>query len=548
MKEPALSRYQFLASERQQFLDAARECAALTLPYLLTEEGVVQGGRLPVPWQSVGAKGVNVLASKLMLSLFPVNTSFFKLQINDAELLNLPELTPEIRSEIDLSLSKIERMIMQQIGESSDRVQLHAAMKHLIVTGNVLIYAGKKALKVYPLDRFVVNRDGDGNVLEVVTVESIHRSLLPPEFQKPVGGADKQDSNSPGEDGPKIGIATHKTSSPEEAEVYTHAKLKEGQWRWHQEIDGKIVPGSESSSPKKFSPWIPLRFNVVDGEDYGRGRVEEFLGDLKSLEGLMQSMVEGSAAAAKVIFLVSPSATTKPQSLARAQNGAIIQGRPDDVGVVQVGKTADFRTVMEMISSLTQRLSDAFLILNVRQSERTTAMEVQAVVQELNEQLGGIFGNLTTELLYPYLYRKLNTLQKMKLLPPLPKGLVLPTVVAGLNGIGRGQDRQALIEFLSTVAQSMGPEAIAQYINPTEYLKRLAAATGIDTLNLIKDPATMEQEASQMKNDAMMNQLIGQAGQLAKSPIGEQLVNGITQQQGAQQPEGPASAEASPAV
>ena len=52
------------------------------------------------------------------------------------------------------------------------------------------------------------------------------------------------------------------------------------------------------------------------------------------------------------------------------------KGRPDDVGVVQVGKTADFKTVQEMIRDLTQRLSDAFLVLQVRQSDRTTASEV----------------------------------------------------------------------------------------------------------------------------------------------------------------------------
>ena len=84
---------------------------------------------------------------------------------------------------------------------------------------------------------------------------------------------------------------------------------------------------------------------------YGRGRVEQFLGDLKSLEGLSQALVEGSAAAAKVVFTVSPSSTTKPQTLAQAGNGAIVQGRPDDIGVVQVGKTADFRTAYEMVGT-----------------------------------------------------------------------------------------------------------------------------------------------------------------------------------------------------
>lgn len=236
--------------------------------------------------------------------------------------------------------------------------------------------------------------------------------------------------------------------------------------------------------------------------------------------------MEGSAAAAKVIFLVSPSSTTKPQSLARASSGAIIQGRPEDVGVVQVGKTADFRTVQEMVNQLTQRLSDAFLVLNVRQSERTTLGEIQAVQQELNEQLGGIFGNLTSELLYPYLQRKLFLLSKNKSIPTLPKGLVIPSVVAGLNGIGRGQDRQALMEFVTTIAQTMGPEALAQYVNPAEVLKRLAAASGIEALGLIKDEQQLAQEQQQAQQQAMQSQVMGQMGQLAKSPIAEQYING----------------------
>ncbi len=92
-----------------------------------------------------------------------------------------------------------------------------------------------------------------------------------------------------------------------------------------------------------------MRFNTVDAEPYGRGRVEEFMGDLQAMESLSQALVEGSAAAAKVVFTVSPSSTTKPATLAQAGNGAIIQGRPDDIGVVQVGKTADFQTAYQMM-------------------------------------------------------------------------------------------------------------------------------------------------------------------------------------------------------
>ena len=526
MKCSAIERYSTLTADREQFLETARRCAVLTLPYLLTMDGMSQGGGLHTPWQSVGVKGVNVLSSKMMLSLFPINTTFFKLQINDAELQNDPEINAEVRSEIDLSLSKMERIVMQQVAETSDRVQLHAAMKHLVVTGNSLIYQGKKSLKLFPLDRYCVVRDGDANVIEIVTKEIVDRSLLPSEFQT---AAPERDANSPGEDGPKFGVAqTGNKGQADDAVVYTHMKYEDGQHKWQQECDGKLIPGSKSSSPVKSSPWMPLRFNVVDGESYGRGRVEEFLGDLTSLEALMKAMVEGSAAAAKVIFLVSPSATTKPQSLAKASNGAIIQGRPDDVGVIQVGKTADFRTVQEMIQTLTQRLSDAFLVLSVRQSERTTAEEVRATQQELNEQLGGIYGNLTHEMLQPYLNRKLATLSRAKKLPPLPKGLVLPTVVAGLNGIGRGQDRAALMEFVGTIAQSMGPEIMAQYLNPDEYIKRLAAASGIEALGLVKGQEQMAQESQQQQQQAAQASMMSQMGQLAKSPMAEQLMQGAT--------------------
>ena len=91
------------------------------------------------------------------------------------------------------------------------------------------------------------------------------------------------------------------------------------------------------------------------------------------------------------MFLVSPSATTKPQTLAQSGNGAIIQGRPEDVGVVQVGKTADFSTASQLAIQIETRLKEAFLMLNVRNSERTTAEEVRMTQAELEQQLGGLF-------------------------------------------------------------------------------------------------------------------------------------------------------------
>jgi hypothetical protein len=509
----AKSRYDALSSGRTQYLDTAVRCSELTLPYLIQRDEMRATHKsLTQPWQSVGAKAVVTLASKLMLALLPPQTTFFKLQIKDDKLGT--ELPAEIRSELDLSFAKLERMVMDSIAASSDRVVIHQAIKHLVVGGNALLFMGKEGIKHYPLNRYVVERDGNGNVIEIVTKELINKKLLPVDIVKD-----------------PLKVVEESTNQSGDVEVYTHCKLDNNRWVWHQEVYDKTIPGTQGKAPRDASPWLVLRFNSVDGENYGRGRVEEFIGDLKSLEALSQAMTEGSAAAAKVVFLVSPSSTTKPQTLAKAGNGAIIQGRPDDVAVVQVGKTADFQTAMQQMQTLERRIAEAFLVLTVRQSERTTAEEVRLTQLELEQQLGGLFSLLTVEFLVPYLNRKLLVMQRSGELPRYPKDLVKPTIVAGINALGRGQDRESLTAFITTIAQTLGPQAMLQYLNPDEVVKRLAAAQGIDVLNLVKSMDQRQQEQQQAMEQQQQMEMTKQAAAMQSAPINDPSKNPALAQQ-----------------
>ena len=207
----ARERYNKLSTGRDQFLRTAVECSELTLPYLITDDlsSHPNHKKLLTPWQSVGAKCVVTLAAKLMLALLPPQTTFFKLQVRDDKLGE--DFPPEVRSELDLSFSKMERMIMDYIAASSDRVVVHQALKHLIVGGNALIFMGKDGLKNYPLNRYVVDRDGNGNILEIVTKELIDRKGLGVELPEP-------QPNSPNDEGaPSL--------NGDDVEVYTCVKL-----------------------------------------------------------------------------------------------------------------------------------------------------------------------------------------------------------------------------------------------------------------------------------------------------------------------------------
>jgi hypothetical protein len=204
--------------------------------------------------------------------------------------------------------------------------------------------------------------------------------------------------------------------------------------------------------------------------------------------------------------------------LSQAGNGAIVTGRPDDIAAVTVGKTADFRTAYEMAGNLEKRLADAFLILQVRNSERTTAEEVRMSQLELEQSLGGLFSLLTVDFLVPYLKRKLLVAQRSGQIPRLPEKFVTPTITAGLNALGRGADRESLVAFLTTLSQTMGPEVMLNYIQPEEVVKRFAASVGIDVLNLVKTQEQVQMGDEKKFKKAQQMELTKQTAAMMNSP------------------------------
>ena len=85
------------------------------------------------------------------------------------------------------------------------------------------------------------------------------------------------------------------------------------------------------------------------------------------------------------------------------------------------------------------------------------------------------------------------------------------------NGIvidGTGSPR-----FIGTIAQTLGPEALLKFIDPSEAIKRLAAAQGIDVLNLVRTAEQLAQLKDETVQDKTNQSLVDQAGQLAGTPL-----------------------------
>ena len=112
-------------------------------------------------------------------------------------------------------------------------------------------------------------------------------------------------------------------------------------------------------------------------------------------------------------------------------------------------------------------------------------------------------------------------------LPKLPKDIVNPVIITGVEALGRGHDLQKLDLFLAGASQVVGPEAVAQYVNVGEYFKRRATSLGIKTDGLVKS----EEQLAQEQQQAQMMQMTEKLGPAGIKAVSDQAKEQNNQQQ-----------------
>lgn len=505
--ESAKSLWLKLDSAKSSYVLRARKGAELTLPFTYPPAGTGAVTALPTPYNSLGARGVNNLAAKLLLSLLPPNTPFFRFTMSREAIRQAD--SQELLSELDYAFSEMEREIMDEIEGMQTRPVMYEAMRHLLIAGNGLLeLTADGKWRFRGIENYSVERDASDNLLHLVTKETASVMALP--------------------SGIREMVLAEQGESAEEVDVFTVVCRREKNYETWQEVIGIEVPGSRKNYSYEDLPYIVLRWNRVANEDYGRGLIEEYLGDLISLEALTRSIVEASLAAARILFLVNPNGLTSSRTLQDAPNGAIREGNAEDVSVLQVEKYNDFRVALETMNGIKERLGHAFLLNTAvqRTGERVTATEVRAMIAELESSLGGVFATLSEELSQPLVTLVMNQMLRKKKVRRLPKGVVRPIIVTGLDALGRGQDLQKLDIFLAGIRDSLGPQVVAQYLDVQGYLVRRASSLGLDLNGLVKSQEQMQAEAQQAQQQALTEKLGPSVIQGGAKLIGQQMPQG----------------------
>jgi hypothetical protein len=460
---------------------------------------------MPQSVQSVGARGVNNLASKLSQTLFPTSLPFMRLTVSPADMDALEAADAaaggdgSVIQEVEAGLQKIEQQAQSLIQTDGWRPVLAEALRMLVVTGNALIYdrPGGRSPILADLRRYVVDRDSEQRLNCVVLKQSISRVDAEAALGFELSNEQLQTASS------------DSTSGQKSLDLYTGAVRREdGKFDFHQEIAGLEIEDSYQTYKEQDLPLMPLVFSPVWGESYGRGYVEDYEGDLIVLSKVTQALMESSLVMSKVIFLARPGSATKPNVIDRAPNGSIRVGNAEDIGAVQANKGQDLMMSYQLKNDLVQALSKAFLLNSSvqRSAERVTADEIRYVSQELEDALGGVYASLADTVQRPlveYLFSKMKRTGMVRGIPDSVK----PLVATGLEAISRNHKSMRIQQFLGSLQTFIPPAILENYLKVDNIAADLATSLNLEDDHYIRSTEEIQQLQQEQQQQAAVETL-----------------------------------------
>ena len=492
---PLKAEFQQLMNKRSTISTQFEDYSGWTLPYLYKPEGSDEDTEAQHDYQSVGAQAVNHLANKIAATLFPPGRPFFRMDLTDEQ---YEQLTTDgmQKVEVEKILSKAEKAAMKKMSTAKMRTALLAAIKHLVVFGNALLFfptssAEIHKAQVYNLQDYVIQRDMSGEIVTIITRDNHQMVTLPEDVQGLVITADGKDNEDPNK----------------KVELYTVARrMFDGRYLVYQELENEIeVPRSRGVLTKDDLPWIALTWNLERGANYGTGLVEEYAGDFHTLSSLSEALLVLSGLVSDIKILVDPMGSTDVDTLNNSDSGTFVYGNAEDISFLQLEKFQDMRFLREQMQDYEARINKGFLMTNgaIRDSERTTAEEVRLVANELEGSFGGVYSRLAEEMQMPIAKRIITRLHK---------GLsdIEPLIVTGVESLSRTSELDQMMQFFNDLAMLANlPERAAERLDFEKVITKLGAARAIDYDDFLLSQEQVD-ENRKAEDERLKNQAIAQ--------------------------------------
>lgn len=478
-------------------LDVQRRMSFCTIPSVQSDPARQTNGNQDVvaDFQSVGAMLVNSLANKLAQSLFPVGRPSFRVVLTD-DLQQQAQQAGSSQEELQTGLAKLETEASKRVFLRDGMSTLTQVLKYLIITGQCLLYRDPVSHKMstWSSEHFVTRRDPLGNLKMIILKQQFMLKDLPDDRLEALRQA-------------RAGMYSDDKSK---VDLYTVIQNAGTQWTVDEYIDDISVM-EQSTYPAFLCPWQLPTWQVTPGDHYARGYVEMYAGDFARLSMLSESLTTYQLEALSVLHVVDESAGGVIDEYMQSGNGDFVSGKVGAISTYESGDYNKMAGIQQAVAEITQRLSQAFGYTGqARDSERTTATEVQQVAQEADRLLGGSYSTLAYTLQTPLMYLCLYEVGQDLLMGIISED-IKPEILTGTAALGRASDSQNLLEAAQMVG-TIVPSLVqaSSNLDPNKIVSLLLRNSGVDVDSITKSAEQLQQEAQAQEQAANAQQQLTQ--------------------------------------
>ena len=420
----------------REVLARAERCAKLTIPSLYFEEGTQapDAENVPAEWQSYGAQLLNHLATRLMLALFAPSRPFARMDptIGFAQAAAQTGLD---ETGLKAILALAEKEQVRELDRRAMRPKLFELLKQILAIGPTLMIKDlpNKQLRVMSVRYFRLKRNIYGKLHTLCIREQVPADELDETLRMALPEG-KRDALSV-----VYFILVQRKPGGDERFTVKHYVEDVEVTAWAKEF------------ARKDLPYVPVTWTLADNENYGNSLVAEYAGDFSAFERLCKAQSQAGVLASTYRWLKDPSATMSAKEFEDSEDGEVVSGEKGSLAIVNIAKEmAEAMQAQELVRKpLEQRLGRAFVLASavVRDSERTTGVEIRQLAQELDTGLGGGYSRLAVDVQEPLAHFLLDLVD----VSFKPKDIEL-TVVTGLDALSRSGDLANMREWLSSMA------------------------------------------------------------------------------------------------
>lgn len=493
-KSPIEKVYDLCKTDRSPFLGRAETYASYTLPAILSSKEGNKDVSNKHGFDDTGAQATNSLANRLAVTLFPVQQSFFSLDTNSQSEQDLAAAGYE-KTQLSQALAALTRKVMSRLEGMSFRTAIVETFKHLIITGNALMYlpAGKEAeLQCIPLTHYVIKRDISGNILKIIVLQEKAFSSFDSHMQALIQSSKNQ---------PCKGSTNIK--------LYTCAKkIDDKFYEMTQCLEGGMPVGEPKRVRRTKVPFIPVVWRRNYGENYGRGLVEDHEGDFYTMDILSRSLAKGLVLMSDIRYLVKQGAILNLNELKKSKNGDAMYGNDGDVTVLQLGKYFDSQPLQAALETYKQRIGQVFLLASLvrRDAERVTAYEIRTDALEIEQNFGGAYSMFSGTMQRPLAQLALSH-ESDSVINGVD--IIIQTGLSALGQMAELQKLDQLSQLLAAPTQWM--QGFQQMLDPHKYLDWALSQLSFEApffltqtqVNDQNEDAQLTQQTNQLEQEAM---------------------------------------------